>query len=70
MRTSLWFVLLLVLLAAGLHYAGNPFTLSVALWFLLAVAIGVILPRWWIVCLTPLPWLLGIGLGLVTGRYL
>lgn len=66
----LWLVGLLVLLAAGAHYVGDPYGLSLALWFVLAVAIGVILPRWWILGLAVIPWLLGVGVGLATGRYL
>ena len=62
-------VALFVLGAAALHYIGGPVSLGVGLWFLLAIGIGFVLGHWWALLLAIVPWLLGVGGGLVTGRY-
>lgn len=65
-----WIVVsLFVLGAAALHYIGDPVSFGTGLWFLLAVGIGFALGRWWALLLAPIPWLLGVGGGLITGRY-
>ena len=62
--------LVLLLGAILLHYIGKPFYLTITLWFLLAIGIGFLLPYRWIVLSAVIPWPRGVGLGLVTGRYL
>jgi hypothetical protein len=63
-------VAVFVLSATILHYSGGPFFgVSLILWFLLALGIGLMLPRWWSFSLAAIPWPVGVGLGLVTGRY-
>ncbi len=62
-------IALFVLVAAALHYIGDPVPYGIGLWFLLAVGIGFLLGRWWALLFAPVPWLLGVGGGLVTGRY-
>lgn len=62
-------VALFVLGAAALHYIGGPVSLGISLWFLVAVGIGFVLGHWWALLLAIVPWLLGVGGGLVTGRY-
>jgi hypothetical protein len=56
-----------VLLHSGL---GPGFGASLGLWFLAALAIGVLAPRWEALALAVLPWPLGIGLGLATERFI
>lgn len=56
--------------ATLLHYIGEPFYLTLILWFLLAISLGFLLPHWRAILLAVIPWPFGVGLGLVTGRYL
>lgn len=62
-------VAIFILVAAALHYVGGPVPYGIGLWFLLAVGIGFLLGNWWVLAFAPVPWLLGVGGGLVTGRY-
>lgn len=65
-----WIILaLFVLGAAALPYIGGPEPLIPVLWFLLAVGIGLVLGRWWALLLALILWPLGVGTGLITGRY-
>jgi hypothetical protein len=65
-----WIVTILFIRgAAALHYIGAPFSLGIGLWFLLAVDISFVLGRWWALLLATVPWPLGVGGGLITGRY-
>ncbi len=59
----------LVLVATALHAIAPPFFIGIAIWFGIAVAIGLVLARWWAVILAAIPWPLGIGIGLAAGRY-
>lgn len=60
----------LLAVATGLHSSGQPsFGAGLLLWFVLAVGMGWMLPRWWVVLTAPLPWLVGVGMGLLTDRY-
>ena len=62
--------LVLLLGAVTAHYTGGSFWVGVVLWFALASAIGLVLGRWWALLLAAVPWPVGVGLGLATGRYL
>lgn len=65
-----WIIVALFILgAAALHYIGGLVSFGIGLWFLLAVGIGFVLGRWWALLLAIVPWLLGVGGGLITGRY-
>ncbi len=72
MASALRLAIALVLLlgAAAAHYIGGSFWVGVALWFELAFAIGLVLARRWALLLAAVPWPVGVGLGLATGRYL
>jgi hypothetical protein len=59
----------LTLAAAGLMYIGIPFGLGLVVWFFLALAMGLAVGRWWALVLAAIPWPLGAGGGLLTGRY-
>lgn len=59
----------LVLIAAGQIYIGTSVWPSMAVWFALAVGIGLVLARWWALLLAAIPYPVGIGAGLITGRY-
>lgn len=59
----------LTAIATGAMYAGIPFGLGLIVWFVLALAIGYISGRWWALFLAVVPWPLGVGGGLLTGRY-
>lgn len=67
-----WPPILLLLVAAILLHSGlGPGLMaSLGLWFLAALAIGALARRWETLALALLPWPLGIGLGLATGRFL
>lgn len=60
----------LTLIAAYGYYAG---TIDVwgwtRVWFLLAVALGVLVGRWQTLVFGFIPWPLAIGVGLITGRF-
>ena len=66
----IWVALLLVLTAAVLHSTEFGFFVVLGIWFLLAIGIGLLLGRWWALLVSPIPWLLGVGVGFATGRYL
>ena len=72
MASTLCLAIALVLLlgAAAAHYVGGLFWVDVVLWFELAFAIGLVLARWWALLLAAVPWPVGVGLGLATGRIL
>jgi hypothetical protein len=53
-----------------LHYGGNiDFAAGMILWLLLAAGAGYMRPFGWTVAIAPIPWLLGVGGGVLTGRY-
>lgn len=59
-----------VLVATILHALGGPLVgMVLVLWLVLALGIGVVLPRWWTFVLAAVPWPAGVGLGLAAGRY-
>lgn len=66
-----WLVaLLLIGGAVALHAGiGVRFWAGLLLWGALALALGAVMQRWTALPLAALPWPLGIGLGLATGRY-
>ncbi len=56
--------------ATALHYLGGQvFGVALVVWLGCAVGIGFLLRRWWALGLAAIPWPVGVGLGLVTGRY-
>ena len=59
----------LALTAAVETYIGTPVWPGLAVWFVLAIGIGLELARWWALLLTAIPYPVGIGVGLMTGRY-
>ncbi len=64
-------VLCFLLVAVWSHYMGGPlFGAGLLLCFLLAVGIGLAWPAPWSLPLAALPWPVGVGAGLITGRYL
>ena len=71
---SVWrWPLILALLSAAilLHSGLGPgFGGSLGLWLLAALALGTLARRWEALALARLPWPLGIGLGLATGRFI
>ena len=53
-----------------LHYAGSvDFGLGLFLWLGLAAGMGYFIAQPWVVVFAPLPWILGIGAGVLSGRY-
>jgi hypothetical protein len=68
-QRSLAAALLLVLAATMLHSIGGPLQGGLVLWFAMALGIGLVLGRWWALLLAAIPWPLGVGVGLGTGRY-
>lgn len=54
---------------ATLHWADWDYGLSLTLYFLLAITLGFLTARPWALPLALLPWPLGMGAGLATGRY-
>lgn len=60
----------LVLIPAGQIYSGASIWPTLAVWFGVAVGIGLVLSRWWALLLAAIPYPLGVGAGLITGRYL
>lgn len=56
--------------AVILHYGWEPFWPAMVLWFGFALVIGLLLGRWWAILLAAVPWPVGVGIGLATGRYL
>ena len=61
--------LVFTLVAAYEVYSGIPVRWGLGVWFLLALGIGLLLARWQALLLAAIPWPLGIGVGLITGRY-
>ncbi len=62
--------LVLALGAVVLHTGQGPaFGVALLLWFCAALGIGLVLPRWWALLLAALPWPIGVGIALATGRY-
>lgn len=56
--------------ATALHYiGGRVFGMALAVWLVCAVGIGFVLRRWWALALAAIPWPVGVGVGLATGRY-
>jgi hypothetical protein len=55
--------------ATAMHFFGNiVFTLGVVIWLLLAMGAGFMRPTGWLLLAAPVPWLMGVGLGVLTGR--
>ena len=69
MVPRLLIALVLMLIAAGQIYIGTSVWPSMAVWFAVAVSIGLVLARWWALLLAAIPYPVGIGAGLITGRY-
>ena len=59
----------LVIIASAGHYLGPSIMLGMGLWLLRAIGVGLLLTRWWALVLAAIPWPLGVGAGLITGRY-
>lgn len=55
-----------IVLHAG---AGPPFRGALVAWCCSAVALGGILRHWWALGLAAVPWPVGLGIGLLSGRY-
>jgi hypothetical protein len=56
--------------AIWLHYAGTiDFLPGMVIWLLLAAGAGYMVLRGWFIAVAPLPWIAGIGGGVLTGRY-
>lgn len=66
-----WPVVSALLLGDVALHAGvvRGFGTGIALWFFVAVGLGFVVGRWWSLILAALPWPLGIGVGLASGRY-
>jgi hypothetical protein len=53
-----------------IHYSGNiDFAPGTILWLLLAAGAGYMRPLGWMVVVAPIPWIVGVGGGVLTGRY-
>lgn len=52
-----------------IHYLGGSFPVGMLIWFVVAVGIGTLVARPWGLLLTAVPWPLGVGIELLTGRY-
>lgn len=60
----------LVLVATlELYLTPGPSFLTSAIWFICAIAIGMVLGSWWSLLLAFIPWPLQMAAGLVSGRY-
>lgn len=54
----------------GIHFSGSvDFTIGVVIWLALAATIGYMLPYGWMVLVAPIPWLLGVGGGVLVGQH-
>ena len=69
MIARLLITLALVLIASAQIYIGALVWPGAAVWFVIAAGIGLSLARLWAPLLAAIPYPLGIGLGLLTGRY-
>jgi hypothetical protein len=59
-----------ILGGVAIHYSGSiVFTLGVLIWLLLAMGAGYMRPTAWLLLAAPLPWLIGVGAGVLTGRH-
>jgi hypothetical protein len=59
-----------ILAAIFIHYSGTVvFTLGVVIWLLLAMAVGFMRPTGWMLLAAPVPWIVGVGGGMLTGQH-
>jgi hypothetical protein len=53
-----------------IHYSGTVvFTFGVFLWLLLAAGAGYMRPTGWLLLVAPVPWIVGVGAGMLTGQH-
>lgn len=53
-----------------IHFAGTVvFTLGVFLWLLLAMGAGYMRPSGWMLLAAPVPWIVGVGGGMLVGQH-
>lgn len=56
--------------ATIIHFTGTiVFTVGVVIWLLLAMGAGYMRPTGWLLLAAPVPWIVGVGLGMLTGRH-
>jgi hypothetical protein len=56
--------------AIVIHFTGSVvFTVGVILWLLLAMGAGYMRPSGWMLLLAPVPWILGVGGGMLAGQH-
>lgn len=54
----------------GIHFSGSvDFIIGVVIWLALAATIGYMIPYGWMVLVAPIPWLLGVGGGVLVGQH-
>jgi hypothetical protein len=53
-----------------IHFAGTmAFTLGVILWLFLAMGAGFMRPTGWLLLVAPVPWIVGVGGGMLVGQH-
>lgn len=56
--------------ATVIHFTGTViFTLGVILWLLLAMGAGYMRPTGWMLLVAPVPWIVGVGGGMLVGQH-
>ena len=56
--------------ATVIHFLGTiAFVVGVVIWLLLAMGAGFMRPSGWLLLAAPVPWLVGVGIGVLTGRH-
>lgn len=59
-----------ILGATLIHYSGElAFVIGVVVWLLLAMGAGFMKPTGWLLLAAPVPWLVGVGGGMLTGQH-
>ena len=59
-----------ILGAIYIHYSGTlPFAMGAVIWLVLAMGAGFMRPTGWLLLTAPIPWLAGVGGGVLIGRY-
>jgi hypothetical protein len=53
-----------------IHYSGSiDFAPGMLIWLLLAAGAGYMRPFGWMIAIAPVPWIVGVGGGVLTGQY-